>query len=149
MYSLGELDRKIIGELERNARRSLRKISRKLGISITTLSNRISKLEKSGVIKGYSVLINPESIGFDLTAIIELVVSKGKLMEVEKEISRMKNVFAVYDITGSTDALVIARFRRRNEMSRFIKSLLAMKYVERTNTHVVLNVVKEDVRIGL
>lgn len=149
MYKLDELDRKIIRELEKDARRSLRKLSRKLGISITTLSNRVSKLEKSGVIKGYSVLVDPENAGFDLTAIIEIVVSKGKLMEVERGIAKMRNVFAVYDITGLTDAIVLARFRKRSEMSRFIKSLLAMKYVERTNTHIVLNVVKEDMRIGL
>jgi DNA-binding Lrp family transcriptional regulator len=149
MHNLDELDKNLIRELEKDARRSLRKLSRNLGISITTLSKRISRLEKSGVIKGYSVLVDPESIGFDLTAIIELVVSKGKLMELEREIAKMRNVFAVYDITGSTDAVVLARFRKRNEMSRFIKSLLAMRYVERTNTHVVLNVVKEDARLGL
>lgn len=67
----------------------------------------------------------------------------------EREIARMKNVFAVYDITGLTDVIVLARFKKRREMSRFIKSLLGMKYVERTNTHVVLNVVKEDMRVRL
>ncbi len=149
MYIIDDLDKRIIRELEKDARRSFRKLSRKLGVSITTLSNRVSRLEKSGVVKGYSVLLDPESIGFDLTAIIEIVVSKGKLMEVEREIAKMGNVFAVYDITGSTDSIVIARFRKRREMSRFIKSLLGMRYVERTNTHVVLNVVKEDARLGL
>jgi DNA-binding Lrp family transcriptional regulator len=88
-------------------------------------------------------------IGFDLAAVIEIVVSKGKLTEVEREIAGMRNVFAVYDITGSTDAIILARFRKRSELSTFIKSLLGMRYVERTNTHVVLNVVKEDQRIGL
>lgn len=149
MYIIDDLDKRIIRELEKDARRSFRKLSRKLGVSITTLSNRVSRLEKSGVVKGYSVLLDPESIGFDLTAIIEIVVSKGKLMEVEREIAKMGNVFAVYDITGSTDSIVIARFRKRREMSRFIKSLLGMRYVERTNTHIVLNVVKEDARLGL
>ncbi len=149
MYRLDEIDRKIIRELEKNARLSLRRMARRLGISITTLSNRISKMEKAGVIKGYSVVIDPESVGLELTAVIEIVVSKGKLVEVEKEIAKMKNVFAVYDITGLTDAIVMARFRKRSEMSRFIKSLLAMKYVERTNTHLVLNVVKEDLKLGI
>lgn len=57
-------------------------------------------------------MIYPESIGFDLTAIIELVVSKGKLVEAEREIAKMKNVFAVYDINCSTDAIVLARFKK-------------------------------------
>lgn len=147
MHSFDDLDRKILKELEYDARRSLRKISRRLGVSITTLSARISGMEKTGLIKGYSAIINPEAAGYDLTAIIEVLVSKGRLLEVEKEISGMKNVSAVYDITGSTDAIIIARFRKRSEMSSFIKSLLSMRYVERTNTHVVLNVMKEDFRV--
>ena len=149
MYELGELDKDILKELNKNCRRSLRKISRKLGVSITTLSNRISRMEKAGVIKGYSVVIDPESIGFDLTAVIELVVSKGKLIEVEKEIAKMRNVFGVYDITGLTDSIVMARFRKRTDMNRFVKSLLAMRYVERTNTHIALNVIKEDFRVEM
>jgi DNA-binding Lrp family transcriptional regulator len=147
MKTLDELDRRIIKELSHDARRSLRKMSRRLGISITTLSTRISAMEKSGLLKGYAAIVDPEMVGYDLTAVIEIVVSKGKLLEVEKEIAAMQNVFAVYDITGSTDALILARFRKRSEMSAFIKSLLAMRYVERTNTHVALNVMKEDFRI--
>lgn len=147
MYTFDELDRKIIRELENDARRSLRKISRKLGVSVTTLSARISDMEKADVIRGYSAKIDPEAAGYDLTAIIEMLVSKGRLLEVEREIAKMKHVSAVYDITGSTDAIIIARFKKRNEMSAFVKSLLAMRYVERTNTHVVLNVIKEDFRV--
>jgi DNA-binding Lrp family transcriptional regulator len=147
LHSFDELDRKILKELELDARRSLRKIAKKLEISITTLSARIARMEKTGLIKGYSAVVNPEAAGYDLTAVIEILVSKGRLLEVEKEISGMKHVSAVYDITGSTDAIIVARFRKRSDMSSFIKSLLSMKYVERTNTHVVLNVIKEDFRV--
>lgn len=146
MYTPDSLDERIMRELERDARQSLRKVSRKLGVSITTISKRMYRLKKEGIIKGYSVVLDPEKMGFELTAVIEIVVSKGKLVEVEESISRKKNVLAVYDVTGSTDALVLARFKKRSDMSMFIKSLLGMRYIERTNTHVVLNVVKEDMR---
>jgi DNA-binding Lrp family transcriptional regulator len=149
MYKLDELDKSILKELEKDARRSLRQISRKLGISITTLSKRISKMEKANVIKGYVAIVDPETIGFDIVAIIEIVVSKGKLLDVEKEIAKMKNVFAVYDVTGSTDAFILARFRKRSELSNFVKSLLSMPYIERTNTHLVLNTIKENKTIDL
>lgn len=149
MYTADGLDIRVLRELGKDARVSLRRLSRRLGVSITTVSNRLSRMEKAGMIRGYSVLVDHEKMGFDLTAMIELVVSKGKLMEVEREIAGMKNVFAVYDITGSTDAVVLARFRKRIEMNRFIKGLLSMRYVERTNTHVVLNVIKEDLGPGL
>jgi len=54
---------------------------------------------------------------------------------------------AVYDVTGLTDAMVIAKFKSREELSKFTKALLAMPFVERTNTHIVLTTVKEDFRL--
>jgi DNA-binding Lrp family transcriptional regulator len=149
MKGLDVMDEKILKEMTANCRRSLRKISRELGISVTTLANRIDRLEKLGVIKGYSAIINPEELGYELTAIIEITVSKGKLIEVEKEIAKRKNVFAVYDVTGLTDAMVLARFRKRSELNSFIKSLLGMEHIERTNTHLVLNIVKTNERIEI
>jgi len=56
----------------------------------------------------------------------------------EREIAKLPGVCAVYDVTGDTDGIVIAKFRTREELSLFTKSLLAMPFVERTNTHVVL-----------
>ncbi len=91
-------------------------------------------------------MLDTEKLGYQLTALSELVVSKGKLLEMEREIARLSSVCAVYDITGTTDAIVIAKFRNREELGNFTKSLLAMPFVERTNTHLVLTTVKEDFR---
>ncbi|MDG7015903.1 MAG: Lrp/AsnC ligand binding domain-containing protein, partial [Nitrososphaerota archaeon] len=74
-------------------------------------------------------------------------VSKGKLLEMEKEIAKLPGVCAVYDVTGEIDGVVISKFRDRNQMSRFTKGLLAMPFIERANTHVVLTTVKEDFRL--
>lgn len=77
----------------------------------------------------------------------EITVSKGKLLEMEEAISKLPNTCAVYDVTGLTDALVIAKFHSREELSKFTRSLLGMPFVDRTNTHVALTTVKEDVRL--
>jgi hypothetical protein len=53
----------------------------------------------------------------------------------------------VYDITGNTDTVIIAKFKERNELSAFVKSLASMANVENTITHVVLNTAKEDFRL--
>lgn len=143
---LDEVDRKILQQLSKNARQSLREIARKIHVSTGTVLTRVKKLEESGVIRGYAAMIDAEQIGYQLTALTEILVSKGKLVEMEQEIARMPSVCAVYDITGTTDAIVIAKFHRREELSNFTKSLLAMPFVERTNTHVVLTTVKEDFR---
>ena len=100
-----------------------------------------------GIIRGYSALFDHDKIGFQLTAITEVSVAKGKLLELEKEVAKMPQVLAVYDVTGLTDAMVIAKFRSRDDLSKFTKALLAMPFVERTNTHIVLTTVKEDFRL--
>jgi len=109
--------------------------------------NRIKIMENEKIIKGYTAILDHEKIGYELTAIIEITVSKGKLLEVEKEIAKFPNVCAVYDITGLTDAIIIAKFKKRQELSDFIKNLLATPNIEKTNTHVVLTTVKEDFRL--
>jgi len=144
---LDETDIKILKALVLNARLSSRQIAQKLGIATGTVLARIRNLEKIGVIKGYSAIIDYEKLGYELTAITEITVSKGKLIELEKEIAKFQNVCCVYDITGLTDAMVIAKFKTRKELSDFTKTLLKMPFVERTNTHLVLTTVKEDFRI--
>jgi len=116
-------------------------------IPVGTVMARTKRLEAEGVIKSYTAVLDHEKLGYGLTAVTEITVSKGKLVEMEKEIAKMPVACAVYDVTGLTDALIIAKFRSREELSDFTKALLAMPFVERTNTHVVLTTVKEDFRL--
>lgn len=138
---------KILGRLLGNSRISNREIARKTGLSVGTVLSRIKRLEEWGVIKGFSVLLDHERLGYDLTAITEITVSKGKLLEMERRVAKLPSVCAVYDVTGLTDAIVIAKFRKRSELSAFTKSLLSLPFVERTNTRVVLTTVREDFRL--
>ena len=141
------VDRKILSELLRDCRRSYRSIARRAGVSVGTVLTRIRRLEKAGVIKGYSALLDHEKLGYQLTVLAEITVSKGKLLEMEEAIGKLPNTCAVYDVTGLTDAVVLAKFRSREELSKFTKSLLSMPFVDRSNTHVVLTTVKEDLRL--
>ncbi|HZI70902.1 MAG TPA: Lrp/AsnC family transcriptional regulator, partial [Nitrososphaeraceae archaeon] len=129
-----------------DARLSYRKIAEEIGVSPPTVLSRVEKLERDNIIKFYSAVLDHEKLGYDLTAIIELTAIKGKITEVEKHIARLSNVCAVYDITGLTDMVIIAKFKNRKDLSNFVKRDLSMPYVERTNTHVVLLTVKEDFR---
>jgi len=117
------------------------------GVSIGTVLARIKKMEIAGVIRGYTAVVDHEKLGYQLTALTEITVSKGRLLEVENEIARMPNVCGVYDVTGMTDAFILAKFKTREELSAFAKRLLALPFVERTNTHIVLTTIKEDFRI--
>jgi DNA-binding Lrp family transcriptional regulator len=144
---MDELDDKILEKLNENARKSFREIARELNVSLTTISNRIKKLEDEKIIERYIPLINQEKIGYDLTAVINVKISHGKLIEVQEIISKDKHVSGVFDITGDWDSLIIAHFKDRRDLNGFIKGVLSMDNVEKTNTQIVLNIVKNEKRI--
>jgi DNA-binding Lrp family transcriptional regulator len=145
---LDETDEKILRNLLVDARQSARQLALNLGISTVTVLSRIKKMEKEKVIHGYTAIIDHEKIGYTLTAIIEIVAKNDKIIDIEKEISKFENVCGVYDITGSTDTIIIAKFKDRNELSKFVKGLASILNVENTITHVVLNTAKEDFRLS-
>jgi len=144
---LDETNVKILKALTEDARLSSRQIAKQCGISIGTALSRTRKMEEEGIIKGYAALLDQEKLGYELTVMTEITVSKGRLLEMENEIARIPNVCCVYDLTGLSDAAIVAKFKSREELSKFTKRLLSLPYVERTNTHVVLTTIKEDFRI--
>jgi Lrp/AsnC family transcriptional regulator for asnA, asnC and gidA len=144
--NLDKIDEKILKNLMVDARLSARQMALKLGMSTVTILSRIKKLENEKIIKGYTAIIDHEKLGYDLTAIIEIIVKKD-VIEIEEKLSKFENVCGVYDITGNTDTIIIAKFKERGELSTFVKSLSSMPNVENTITHVVLNTAKEDFRL--
>jgi DNA-binding Lrp family transcriptional regulator len=146
---IDHIDLQIISLLQEDSRLSFNKIAHKLGISVGTALNRVRSLEDKGVLKGYTVLLDPNKVGYGLTAII-LIQAEGKhLLDVENEVAKINNVISVYDITGDFDFIVIARFKDRDSLNAFIKHLLTIPYIKRTVTNVALNVIKEDFRIKI
>ena len=144
---LDETDVEILKALTLDARLSSRQIAKQCGVSIGTVLSRIKRMENEGIIRGYSALLDHEKLGYELTVVSEITVSKGRLLEVENEIARLPNVCCVYDVTGLIDAIIVAKFKNREELGKFTKRLLAIPFVERTNTHVVLTSIKEDFRL--
>jgi len=145
--SLDELDRSILEELNIDARASHRAIAHRLKISPTTVSARVARLEADGIIRGYVPVLDDEQLGWDLCAIVGVRISKGKLREVEERLAHDPHAYAIYDVTGDYDALLIGRFRDRRDLDRFVKHALQDPHVERSNTQVVLNRVKEEWRV--
>jgi DNA-binding Lrp family transcriptional regulator len=144
--NIDEIDAEILKKVLVDARLSFRSIAEQIGVSAPTVLSRINRLQEHQIIKSYSAVVDHEKLGYDLTAIIEVTAHKGKIVEVEKAISKFPNVCAVYDITGLTDMIIIAKFRNRKELSQFVKRELALSAIERTNSHMVLVTVKEDFR---
>lgn len=144
-----KVDYKILSLLQEDCRLSFAKIANKLNISIGTAFSHIKDLEKRGVIKHYSAILNSNKLGYDLTTIVLVQTVGGKSEELEKEFINSPNVVAVYDITGEYDVAVITKFRTRALLNDFIKSLLSKPCIRRTTTNIALKVIKEDFRVNL
>ena len=132
-----------------HGRLSAREIGISLNVSTSTVTARMEKLRDRQILRAFTAIVDFQKLGYDLTVVTEIYVSKGKLIEMEREIAKLPGVCAVYDVTGEIDAIVISKCRNREELSRFTKGLLAMHFVERTNSHVVLTTVKEDFRLPI
>jgi len=144
---LDELDIEILRSLNDNARKSFRDIAKELDVSLTTISNRVKILERSGVIQGYIPVVDATKLGYDIMAVIGIKVIHGKIIDTEKDLAKETGVFAVFDSTGEWDAIVEARFKTRAELNTFVKKVLDHPNVDRTYTQVVLNITKEEKRV--
>lgn len=145
--ALNYKDSELLKHLSKNGKASQRALAEVTGLALGTVSNHLKVLEKNKIIKGYSANIDPEKVGFTLSATIHLRITKGKIMDVQASIAKHPRVYIVYDITGEWDSLVLARFKDREEMDEFIKTTLSQKNIERTSTSLVLNNVKEEMRV--
>lgn len=141
---LDSLDKQILNTLISNSRLSYRQIAKLLKKSVATVMHRVNRLKKEKIIKNFTTFIDYDKLDYDIHVIITIRVAKGKLFQVEKKIATHPNVYAVYDTTGHFDAIVIARFKNRRSMDNFLKKIQTYEFVERTETRLVLNTIKEE-----
>tara|TARA_B000000475_G_scaffold46612_1_gene35528 strand:+ start:1479 stop:1934 length:456 start_codon:yes stop_codon:yes gene_type:complete len=144
---LDDTDRRLLSVLLEDARISQRGLAQRIGVAQGTITNRLRRLENLGVIKGYTVLLEPESIGWTMTVITGLRIEKGSMINVQQNIAADPRVFAVYDVTGDYDSMVLARVQSRKDLDDLTKTVFTLKGVQRSFTQVVLNTVKEDGRV--
>ena len=142
--NLDETDRALLQLLGEDARVSHRQLARELGIAQGTVSNRVRRLEEEGVIEGYRVALNAGQLGWTLTIMAGLRIQKGRMIDVQQRIAADPRVFAVYDVTGDWDSIVLARVKDRADLDNLTKTVFTLDGVSRSYTHVVLNTVKED-----
>ena len=145
--NLDATDRSILAALLEDARISQRGLAKRVGVAQGTITNRLRRLEEMGVIKGYTVLLDAESIGWTMTVITGLRNQKGTMIDVQQQIAADPRVFAVYDVTGDYDSMVLARVQGRKDLDDLTKTVFTMEGVQRSITQVVLNTVKEDGRV--
>lgn len=141
---LDDIDRTLLSLLKDDARASHRHLARTMGLAQGTVTNRLRRLEEVGVIEGYSAVLNPEHLGWTMTIMAGLQIAKGRMIDVQQKIAADPRVFAVYDVTGDWDSIVLARVRDRSDLDNLTKTVFTLDGVARSYTHVVLNTVKEE-----
>ncbi len=141
---LDEIDRNILRILQNDARTSYREIQDKLGISIGTIHNRISKLKKNGVIEGYTLKLNNEKLGYKLTFLIRINCDGKFTEEILNEIKDIPEVCSVFHTTGDQSAALICRFKGSDDVHKFIRDLNQKEFITRTNSNMILKEYKNS-----
>ena len=141
---LSELDKRIINALVDDGRLSYRQIAKAVRSSPSTIMHHIQEMQKAGIIRGYTVSLDYEKLKYDVHIIVEMKIAKGKFEEVAKRVVHHPNVLTVYDHIGAFDATVVARFRNKQAMNIFLKTIQCYDFVERTETKLVLSTLKRE-----
>lgn len=105
-------------------------------------------MEERGIIKKYSIQIDHEKLGYDLTVLISVRVNDPpQFFEHKHPIMHLPEPCAIYNITGDHDLVIIAKFKNRKQLSNFTKKLLSLPNIIGTRTQLVLETRREDFNI--
>jgi Lrp/AsnC family transcriptional regulator, regulator for asnA, asnC and gidA len=145
--SLDELDWQILQAIQENAKQTYSEIGRRLGVAHSTVYDRIRKMEKSGVIKKWTVDIDLEKIGINhITAHMTVYTDPKESENVAKRLSEAREVLEV-SMSLSEELLIIAKViaRDQEELHSFIaKKVAPLQGVLRIRTSIVTKKIKEE-----
>jgi len=137
---LDDKDMDILRLLKKNAKSTTQEISRILNIPITTVHNRIKKLESSGIIEKYTVVLNQRKLGRKVSARLMIRVTKlADQFKICNEVLNLEAVEKVYQITGDYDIVASVRVNDIEDLHSLIMTQLrTMPEIRNTSTTIVL-----------
>ncbi len=136
---MDETDKKLLDVLRDNARISLSSLSRVLGLSRSTVQDRINKLESRGIIAGYTVRLRQDIAAREIRAQVMLKIVPKALDDVVSFCRRQSAVTALHTISGEYDMAAMLRAETTAELDEAIDAIALLKGVERTQTSVILS----------
>jgi len=133
--------------LRENSRATASEISRRVELSVPAVTERIHKLNESGVIEQYTIRINRKKMGFHLCALVLVgIESTAEIAGFRSQIVRSAEVIECHHIAGEYDYLLKVLVEDTSELERFLsKRLKSIRGVDRTNTIIVLSTLKETI----
>lgn len=137
--TISDKDRQLLSLLGENARMPVASLARDLGLSRTTVQARIERLEREGVIAGYSVRLSENYESGLVKAHVLITIMPKSLTRVSAELSAIREVRTLHSINGSFDLIAIVAADSISELDRLIDRIGELEGVERTLSSIILS----------
>jgi DNA-binding Lrp family transcriptional regulator len=138
------IDHRIVALLRENARRSFQDIGNRVALSAPAVKRRVDRLERDGVIRGYSANVDPSALGWNTHAFVELFC-EGRMSgsEVRDAVGEHPEVEGAYTIAGAPSAILHVRAADTQHLEEALERIRETPGVLRTQTQVVLSTLFE------
>jgi DNA-binding Lrp family transcriptional regulator len=134
---IDQKDSQLLGALQKNARSTYAELAEQVGLSQSSVYERLRKLEARGVITGYRAAVSPEALGLHVTAFVS-VITNGSCALLARDVEGFPEIEEFHSVAGETCALLKVRTRSTAALQDLLDRLRSMENVERTNTTIVL-----------
>jgi DNA-binding Lrp family transcriptional regulator len=138
-----EKDEELLSILRCNARASVSDIARATEVSRTAIQNRLTKLENSGVIKAYSIVLGSEYSNKLISANVSLKVNPNLRQNICIALRKIHNISHIYSISGEFDLLATIQAQTLEKLNEILNMVCSLEGVERTNSSIILDTVFE------
>ena len=137
---IDKVDHKILEILQNTGRDSASHIAAEIGMSVPAVSERIHKLEESGIISGYEAIVDPKKVGLDVAAIITLVSESSRNFdEIVKLANETQEVVQCFTTTGAGSHLLIVNTENSESLEWLLREIQSWPGVLRTETQLILS----------
>ncbi len=140
MTELTPADQKLLALLRTNARTPVAALARKLGLARSTVQERIAKLERSGVIAGYTVKLGADFSGRQIAAHVMIAADPKRADQVVSELKRIPEVRSLSAVSGTYDMIAAIAAETTARIDAVLDEIGRIKGIERTTTSIILSV---------
>ncbi|MBI1904725.1 MAG: Lrp/AsnC ligand binding domain-containing protein [Rhodocyclales bacterium] len=150
---MDRIDFKILAELQDDARISIVELSRRVGLTKTPCAERVRRLEKSGVIRGYHADLEPVAMGAGHVVMVQVLLSSTTAHDLKRfndGVMRIPQIQSCHMIAGDFDYLLKVRTRDIHEYRKVMGERISeLPCVKQTHTYVVMEVVKDECSVPI
>ncbi len=139
------LDYKLVGYLMKQGRSTWAELGGILGLSAPAAADRVHKLEENGVIRGYSALVDPESVGLGIAAFISVTLDRPEhRRHFLDQIQQMAEILECHHIAGEEDFVLKVRCLDTKRLEYLVsEEIKSIPGISKTRTTIILSTIKE------